>query len=90
MLSVEGLISHHQPPLDEYSTRQLPSSLLCMVSLAVRKCSLAASQTQLFLTYARIGSHEAYVRNIIGPAVAPVEEGGLGYRAVVVNFRGCA
>ncbi|KAI9440604.1 AB-hydrolase YheT [Lactarius indigo] len=36
------------------------------------------------------GSHEAYVRNIIAPAVAPVEEGGLGYRAVVVNFRGCA
>ncbi|KAN0130915.1 Alpha/beta hydrolase [Lactarius tabidus] len=36
------------------------------------------------------GSHEAYVRNIISPAVAPVEEGGLGYRAVVVNFRGCA
>ncbi|KAH9995425.1 AB-hydrolase YheT [Russula compacta] len=35
-------------------------------------------------------SQEAYVRNIIAPAVAPVEEGGLGYRAVVVNSRGCA
>ncbi|KAF8269782.1 AB-hydrolase YheT [Lactarius quietus] len=36
------------------------------------------------------GSHETYIRNIIAPAVAPVEEGGLGYRAVVINFRGCA
>ncbi|KAI0272533.1 Alpha/Beta hydrolase protein [Gloeopeniophorella convolvens] len=36
------------------------------------------------------GSHESYVRNIIAPAITPVEEGGLGYRAVVVNFRGCA
>ncbi|KAF8894594.1 AB-hydrolase YheT [Infundibulicybe gibba] len=36
------------------------------------------------------GSYEAYVRAILGPACTPVEEGGLGYRAVVVNFRGCA
>ncbi|KAI0776567.1 AB-hydrolase YheT [Trametes elegans] len=36
------------------------------------------------------GSNEAYVRSIIAPATAPIEEGGLGYRAVVVNFRGCA
>ncbi|KAJ7707641.1 Alpha/Beta hydrolase protein [Mycena rosella] len=35
------------------------------------------------------GSHEAYVRAILAPACAPVEQGGLGYRAVVVNFRGC-
>ena len=34
----------------------------------------------------KIGSHKAYVRHIIGPAVAPAEEGGLGYRAMVVNF----
>jgi predicted alpha/beta-fold hydrolase len=37
----------------------------------------------------QVGSHKVYVRHIIGPAVAPVEEGGLGYRAVVINFRGC-
>jgi hypothetical protein len=36
------------------------------------------------------GSHEAYVRAILAPACAPVEQGGLGYRAVVVNFRGCS
>ncbi|TBU23780.1 AB-hydrolase YheT [Dichomitus squalens] len=36
------------------------------------------------------GSNEAYVRAILAPACAPVEEGGLGYRAVVVNYRGCA
>ncbi|THU83650.1 hypothetical protein K435DRAFT_733862 [Dendrothele bispora CBS 962.96] len=36
------------------------------------------------------GSYEGYVRAILGPACAPVEQGGLGYRAVVVNFRGCA
>ncbi|KAI9061939.1 AB-hydrolase YheT [Trametes sanguinea] len=36
------------------------------------------------------GSNEAYIRSIIVPATTPREEGGLGYRAVVVNFRGCA
>ncbi|KAI0655786.1 AB-hydrolase YheT [Cubamyces menziesii] len=36
------------------------------------------------------GSNEAYVRSIISPATAPRHAGGLGYRAVVVNFRGCA
>ncbi|KAK0459701.1 Alpha/Beta hydrolase protein [Desarmillaria tabescens] len=36
------------------------------------------------------GSYEAYVRAILYPACTPVEEGGLGYRAVVINFRGCA
>ncbi|KAI0820506.1 AB-hydrolase YheT [Trametes gibbosa] len=36
------------------------------------------------------GSNEAYVRSIVAPATAPISEGGLGYRAVVINFRGCA
>ncbi|PPQ78077.1 hypothetical protein CVT25_015611 [Psilocybe cyanescens] len=36
------------------------------------------------------GSYEPYVRAILSRACAPVEEGGLGYRAVVINFRGCA
>ncbi|KAJ7063282.1 Alpha/Beta hydrolase protein [Mycena amicta] len=36
------------------------------------------------------GSYESYVRSILVPACTPVEQGGLGYRAVVVNFRGCA
>lgn len=35
------------------------------------------------------GSHESYVRAILAPACTPVAEGGLGYRGVVVNFRGC-
>ena len=37
-----------------------------------------------------IGSYESYVRAILSRACAPVEEGGLGYRAAVINFRGCA
>ncbi|KAJ7155988.1 Alpha/Beta hydrolase protein [Mycena crocata] len=36
------------------------------------------------------GSYESYVRSILVPACRAVEEGGLGYRAVVVNYRGCA
>ncbi|KAJ7650145.1 Alpha/Beta hydrolase protein [Roridomyces roridus] len=36
------------------------------------------------------GSHEPYVRAILAPACTPVSQGGLGYRAVVVNFRGCS
>lgn len=36
------------------------------------------------------GSYESYVRAILSPTCLPISEGGLGYRAVVVNFRGCA
>ncbi|KAJ6513186.1 AB-hydrolase YheT [Mycena sanguinolenta] len=36
------------------------------------------------------GSHEPYIRAVLAPACSPVEHGGLGYRAVVVNFRGCS
>ncbi|KAF8323184.1 hypothetical protein DL93DRAFT_639381 [Clavulina sp. PMI_390] len=36
------------------------------------------------------GSFESYIRDILSTACAPREEGGLGYRACVMNFRGCA
>ncbi|KAG9028609.1 hypothetical protein FRB95_006287 [Tulasnella sp. JGI-2019a] len=36
------------------------------------------------------GSQEPYVRSILATACLPKEQGGLGARAVVVNFRGCA
>ncbi|KAH7338318.1 Alpha/Beta hydrolase protein [Rhizoctonia solani] len=36
------------------------------------------------------GSHESYVRSILSQVCASPANGGLGYRAVVVNFRGCA
>ncbi|KZS89895.1 AB-hydrolase YheT [Sistotremastrum niveocremeum HHB9708] len=36
------------------------------------------------------GSYESYVRSVLSIACAPKENGGLGYRGVVVNFRGCA
>jgi predicted alpha/beta-fold hydrolase len=35
------------------------------------------------------GSHEAYLRAILSPASNKVKNGGLGYRVVVVNLRGC-
>lgn len=35
------------------------------------------------------GSHESYVRSVLAPVCTPVEQGGLGYRGIVVNFRGC-
>ncbi|CAE6422363.1 unnamed protein product [Rhizoctonia solani] len=34
------------------------------------------------------GSHESYVRSILSQVCASPVDGGLGYRAVVVNFRG--
>ncbi|KAH7097335.1 AB-hydrolase YheT [Auriculariales sp. MPI-PUGE-AT-0066] len=36
------------------------------------------------------GSYESYVRAVISRVCAPTSEGGLGIRAVVCNFRGCA
>lgn len=35
------------------------------------------------------GSYEPYVRSILAAACKPRSEGGLGYRGVVINFRGC-
>ncbi|KAF9514146.1 hypothetical protein BS47DRAFT_1343474 [Hydnum rufescens UP504] len=36
------------------------------------------------------GSYEPYIRSILARACAPKSDGGLGFRAIVVNFRGCA
>ncbi len=36
-----------------------------------------------------VDSQESYVRAIVAPAVTPTHDGGLGYRVVVVNSRGC-
>ncbi|OCF33030.1 hypothetical protein I316_05368 [Kwoniella heveanensis BCC8398] len=36
------------------------------------------------------GSHESYVRNMVLWLTKPWDQGGLGGRAAVVNFRGCA
>jgi predicted alpha/beta-fold hydrolase len=35
------------------------------------------------------GSYEPYVRSVLAIACRSKSEGGLGYRAVVMNFRGC-
>ncbi|KAK0531006.1 hypothetical protein OC842_003748 [Tilletia horrida] len=36
------------------------------------------------------GSSESYVRSVLHPLCSPPSQGGKGYRAVVVNSRGCA
>ncbi|BGP38189.1 hypothetical protein JCM10449v2_002118 [Rhodotorula kratochvilovae] len=36
------------------------------------------------------GSYESYVRNVLAIVTKPKEQGGLGWRAAVVNSRGCA
>ncbi|ORY79708.1 putative lipid metabolism-related protein [Leucosporidium creatinivorum] len=36
------------------------------------------------------GSHESYVRDVLSKVTRGKEEGGLGWRGVVVNSRGCA
>ncbi len=35
------------------------------------------------------GSYESYVRAVLAQTCGRVDEGGLGYRGVVMNFRGC-
>ncbi|KZO91697.1 AB-hydrolase YheT [Calocera viscosa TUFC12733] len=35
------------------------------------------------------GSHESYVRDTLNPIVAGKEDGGMGWRGMVCNFRGC-
>src|SRR5687768_580948 len=44
---------------------------------------------QALITSSYLGSEESYIHSILEPLCLPVSEGGLGYRAVVVNARGC-
>ena len=62
-----------------------PSSLSKLVSREV----CISFFRPLIALFSVTGSHEAYLRAILAPVCAPVENGGLGYRAVVVTFRGC-
>ncbi|KIP07410.1 hypothetical protein PHLGIDRAFT_105769 [Phlebiopsis gigantea 11061_1 CR5-6] len=36
------------------------------------------------------GSYESYIRAVLEPAYRSIQQGGLGYRAVIINFRGCS
>ena len=36
------------------------------------------------------GSHESYVRSILSSITLPPPQGGLGWRGLVLNYRGCA
>jgi uncharacterized protein len=42
-----------------------------------------------FQTDKYTGSYEPYLKAIVARVVEPPERGGLGYRAIVVHFRGC-
>lgn len=35
------------------------------------------------------GSYEAYIRCVLNGVHTSKRQGGLGYRAIVINFRGC-
>ena len=35
------------------------------------------------------GSYESYVRSVLAHACGPKSQGSLGYRGIVINFRGC-
>ena len=83
-------------PLDHKSepSRMIPqSSWSCMASLVVSTshsaCAQEATQRPRSNYNCAIGSHESYVRAILASAVRPKFQGGLGYRGIVVNFRGC-
>jgi len=54
--------------------------------------SLPRDDTPIVVALAGLtgGSHEAYIRAVLSKVCAPISEGGLGYRAVVINARGCA
>ncbi|WVF71276.1 hypothetical protein IAT40_006079 [Kwoniella sp. CBS 6097] len=53
--------------------------------------SLPASSPVVMINHGLTGgSHESYVRDMVLWLTKPCEAGGLGARAAVVNFRGCA
>ncbi|KAI0718559.1 AB-hydrolase YheT [Cerioporus squamosus] len=51
---------------------------------------VAPGENVLFVAHGLTGgSHEAYVRAVLSRVTADRQSGGLGFRAVVLNFRGC-
>lgn len=73
-----------QSHLNLYQTKH-PLLLPCLGLLEVLFIYFQPLSSHLTVT----GSHESYIRAIIEPACSPVAAGGLGYRGVVLNFRGC-
>ncbi|KAI0828163.1 AB-hydrolase YheT [Trametes gibbosa] len=52
--------------------------------------SISSAENVLLVAHGLTGgSHEAYVRAVLARTTPSKEEGGLGFRAVVLNFRGC-
>ncbi|KAF9267831.1 AB-hydrolase YheT [Marasmius fiardii PR-910] len=53
--------------------------------------SLISDETPIIVVFPGLtgGSYEPYIKAILARVIAPVSRGGLGYRAVVVNHRGC-
>ena len=51
---------------------------------------LTESENVLLVTHGLTGgSHESYIRSVLTSVARSKESGGLGFRAVVLNFRGC-
>jgi len=83
-LSCRGL--DFTPPDEQVVSEQAPCIVVTHgLTGGARVFNLRQSLLSILLS----GSYESYVKSILAPACTPVKDGGLGYRAVVVNFRGC-
>lgn len=79
----------------EYQRRVIMTPDGGLLSIDISPPSLAAPSDDAVPTVVILhgltgGSYESYVRNCVAKMAKPKDEGGDGYRCVVLNFRGCA
>ncbi|RDX46046.1 AB-hydrolase YheT [Lentinus brumalis] len=71
---------------------ELPDKGIVAVDITppLRSHPIAHGENVLFVTHGLTGgSHEAYIRAVLSRVTPDRASGGLGFRAVVLNFRGC-
>ncbi|OSC96495.1 AB-hydrolase YheT [Trametes coccinea BRFM310] len=92
MYSSVADFSKVDPVVYERRFLQLPDHGIVAVDISPPLATrpLSAGEDLLFVAHGLTGgSHEAYVRAVLARVIPSKNAGGLGFRAVVLNFRGC-
>ncbi|CDO78054.1 Carbohydrate-Binding Module Family 1 protein [Trametes cinnabarina] len=80
------------PVMYERRFLKLPDQGIVAVDISPPFASrpLSTGEDLLFVAHGLTGgSHEAYIRALLARAIPSKQSGGLGFRAIVLNFRGC-
>ncbi|KAI0705536.1 AB-hydrolase YheT [Earliella scabrosa] len=92
MYSSVADFSRVDPITYERKLLELPDKGILAIDITppIASQSISAGENVLLVAHGLTGgSHEAYVRAVLSRVTPSKQAGGLGFRAVVLNFRGC-